>query len=157
MQRAAVLCNHLALNTPFRLESPESAAAAAVTMSAAGPLTTHILDTTLGRPAANVPLRLERASAVPSSPSLASVGSETWEVLATGVTNQDGRCPGLLSGRITPGRYRMTFDTNSYFASTNTEGFYPYVQIVFSISDTTSHYHIPLLLSPYGYSTYRGS
>jgi 5-hydroxyisourate hydrolase len=63
----------------------------------------------------------------------------------------------MAPGTLAVGTYRITFDTGAYFQQLGTQGFYPYAQIVFVVRDTASHYHIPLLLSPYGYSTYRGS
>ncbi len=110
------------------------------------PITTHVLDTARGQPAAGVPLVLEREE------------SGAFVELARGVTNDDGRVSGLLaSGSLVPGRYRMTFDTHTYFAASGTDAFYPWVRVVFDISDLGAHYHVPLLLSPFGYSTYRGS
>lgn len=111
-------------------------------------LSTHALDTTLGRPAAGLPLKLERQSEAAGH----------WEKLAQGETNADGRCPALLPEGLvlTPGIYRMDFDTAAYFAAQKVTGFYPLVQVIFEIT-APGHYHIPLLLSPYGYSTYRGS
>lgn len=107
-------------------------------------ITTHILDTARGCPAAGVPLRLDRWDG-------------TWVTLGSGVTNDDGRAPGLFDQALEAGRYRMTFETGDYFKALGTRGFYPYAQVVFDIVDTDSHYHVPLLLSPFGYSTYRGS
>eukprot|EP00053_Salpingoeca_punica_P017430 m.167857 g.167857 ORF g.167857 m.167857 type:complete len:136 (-) comp17203_c1_seq2:3423-3830(-) len=110
------------------------------------PVTTHVLDTARGCPAAGLPLRLVRADGPIS------------EVISSGVTNADGRCPNLIDRvRFTPGRYRMEFDTGVYFSQQQTVGFYPFVHITFDIIDPKQHYHVPLLLSPYGYSTYRGS
>ena len=109
------------------------------------PLTTHILDTSLGAPAASVPLRLARQE------------KGAWKELAQGRTDADGRCPNLLKpGALTAGTYRLTFDTKAYFDAQNQRGFYPYVEIVFEVIDER-HHHVPLLLSPFGYSTYRGS
>ena len=110
-------------------------------------ITTHILDTALGRPAASVPLSLWQLQ-----------GSE-WTKLSSGVTNDDGRVAGLLTeDRTLPaGTYRMHFDTAAYFLKLDLDVFYPYVDVVFNLDDSGEHYHIPLLLSPFGYSTYRGS
>ena len=109
-------------------------------------ITTHVLDTARGCPAEGIDLRLERQEAA------------GWTSLASGTTNADGRVADLLGERpLTAGTYRMTFETASYFQATGTGGFYPYVAIVFHIVDPGQHYHVPLLLSPYGYSTYRGS
>jgi 5-hydroxyisourate hydrolase len=111
-------------------------------------ITTHILDTSRGRPAGGVAVMLEVQTA-----------TESWELIGEGETDADGRLKGLLAEGHTfvEGIYRLTFDTKSYFASQNVESFYPEVNIVFSVGDATQHYHVPLLLNPYGYSTYRGS
>ncbi|MBX7219956.1 MAG: hydroxyisourate hydrolase [Blastocatellia bacterium] len=110
-------------------------------------ITTHVLDTTLGRPASGVPLTLECQTA------------EGWSVLGTGATDQDGRCRTLLGPepKVEPGVYRLTFDTGTYFDAIGQEGFYPSVTVVFTIRNAEQHYHVPLLLSLFGYSTYRGS
>ena len=109
-------------------------------------ITTHVLDTSLGRPAAGVPLQLSRR------------GDDDWTVLASGVTDADGRVGDLLDDSPLPaGTYRMYFDTARYFELQGERGFYPWVEVVFEITGGGEHYHIPLLLSPYGYSTYRGS
>lgn len=112
------------------------------------PITTHVLDTALGQPASGVPVRLYVEEA-----------TDRWIILATGITNDDGRVGDLLpvDHALKPGKYRMRFHTGDYFALQDTSGFYPYVDVVFQITDPAPHYHIPLLLSPYGYSTYRGS
>ena len=83
----------------------------------------------------------------------------TWKTIATGTTNAEGRISDLLPEitKLTKGIYRLTFDTASYFHSSESEGFYPAVMVIFEIKDPGAHYHVPLLLSPYGYSTYRGS
>jgi hydroxyisourate hydrolase len=109
-------------------------------------LTTHILNTALGKPAAGVNTLLEYNS------------GSNWEKVASGVTNNDGRIPDLLEGEkiLSKGIYRLTFNTGAYFASMKVNTFYPQVIVEFEISDA-SHYHVPLLISPYGYSTYRGS
>ncbi len=109
-------------------------------------ITTHILDTTLGRPARGVPIVLEK------------LNGDTWVRLGEGATDDDGRLKTLTPpGPVEPGTYRLRFDTKHYFAQTGTHGFYPYVEIVFEILDGAAHYHVPLLLNPFGYSTYRGS
>ncbi|MEP6767523.1 MAG: hydroxyisourate hydrolase [Acidobacteriota bacterium] len=108
-------------------------------------ITTHILDTARGRPARGVPLRLEVRS-----------GGTTWTAIAQGVSDSDGRAR-LLETVSGPGTYRLTFDTGAYFATVGASAFYPEVQVVFEIVDAASHHHVPLLLSPFGYSTYRGS
>ena len=109
-------------------------------------ITTHVLDTSLGRPAAGVPVRLEQASGA-SRP------------IGKGVTDADGRLRTLVAEgtKLAPGAYRLVFDTAAYFAARGTTGFFPEVAIVFEIGDAGQHYHVPLLLSPFGYSTYRGS
>lgn len=112
------------------------------------PITTHVLDTTAGKPAAGIPVHLEIQDP-----------SGEWRKLASGTTDSDGRASNLMGGgkTIDPGTYRLTFETASYFQSRSTKSFYPFVSIVFRIEDSSSHYHVPLLLSPFGYSTYRGS
>lgn len=109
-------------------------------------ITTHILDTTKGKPAAGVTIILYLG------------GNDEWNEIARGVTNQDGRIKDLLSAdfNLQPGIYKMRFETKDYFDKMSTETFYPYVEIVFDLK-TVEHYHIPLLLNPFGYSTYRGS
>lgn len=110
-------------------------------------ITTHVLDTARGKPAANVPICLYH------------LDDDHWEILACGTTNSDGRIADLLTDSVTlaEGTYRMHFDTKSYFAGHGEVGFYPYVDIVFEVAAGGEHYHIPLLLSAFGYSTYRGS
>jgi len=110
-------------------------------------ITTHILDTSRGRPAAGVPATLEVEAA------------GGWKLLGKGTTNSDGRISDLTSKEtpLTAGVYRLIFDTERYFAGQQTDAFYPQVTIVFRIEDPAQHYHVPLLLSPFGYSTYRGS
>lgn len=112
------------------------------------PITTHILDTMSGKPAAGVAALLEFES-----------GPFQWRELARGVTNTDGRIGNLLPDEhhLATGNYRITFETGAYYKAAGVQGFYPWVAVVFSVTEKKSHYHIPLLLSPYGYSTYRGS
>ena len=112
------------------------------------PITTHVLDTSLGRPAMDVRVMLECQDQ-----------SGAWKELTRGETDEDGRAINLLpeNVKLMLGVYRLTFDTVRYFNAQNLQTFYPYVSIVFEIHDPTAHYHVPLLLSPYGYSTYRGS
>jgi 5-hydroxyisourate hydrolase len=108
-------------------------------------ITTHVLDTARGRPAAGIDVVLERA------------GDSGWEVVGRGTTDGDGRLRDLLGdGAPTAGRYRLTFDTGAYFAAAGERAFYPEVIVVFAV-DGAEHHHVPLLLSPFGYSTYRGS
>jgi 5-hydroxyisourate hydrolase len=106
-------------------------------------LSTHVLDAVRGRPAAGVPVRLAAAD-----------GTE----LATAVTDDDGRVTELAAA-LPAGTYRITFDTAAYFAATGGQGFYPEVTVAFTVTATDGgrHHHVPLLLSPYAYSTYRGS
>ncbi|MBI1805511.1 MAG: hydroxyisourate hydrolase [Ignavibacteria bacterium] len=112
------------------------------------PITTHVLDTTRGKPAVALKVLLEVYTEL-----------KEWKELARGETDADGRISDLLhpNTKLTTGTYRLTFLTASYFHSAGVEGFYPYVTVVFELSEPITHYHIPLLLSPYGYSTYRGS
>ncbi|HEX8425260.1 hydroxyisourate hydrolase [Hymenobacter sp.] len=109
-------------------------------------ITTHILDTTRGKPAQGVTIALYSQQA------------DTWQELARGTTNQDGRLAGLLPQEqlLAPGTYKLKFFTQDYFDQLAATTFYPFVEIVFAIS-TAEHYHVPLLLNPFGYSTYRGS
>ena len=107
-------------------------------------LTTHVLDTARGRPAVGVPVVL------------ASLVEGEWTLLARGVTDDDGRAASLGPSAVPVGTYRFTFDTAAYFAATAQGSFLPWVVIVFDVIDD-SHYHVPVLLSPFGYSTYRGS
>lgn len=111
-------------------------------------ITTHVLDTARGLPAPGLPITLEQ-----------QLPDGAYRPVASGTTNADGRVKDLLPAGedFGPGTYRMTFDTETYFQATHQEGFYPTVQVVFAIRGEGQHYHIPLLLSPYGYSTYRGS
>lgn len=110
-------------------------------------ITVHILDTATGKPAAEVAIELHKQNA------------EQWELIAQASTNDDGRVADLLKpdSVLPAGNYRMHFATADYFSSNNISGFYPWVDVVFAVSAAGEHYHIPLLLSPYGYSTYRGS
>ena len=110
------------------------------------PITTHVLDTSIGRPAAGLEVFLDKKSA------------DQWQALATGRTNGDGRIADLIEpGSLDAAHYRLTFKTGEYFDSRDVEGFYPQVQIEFEIRETDQHYHVPLLLNPFGFSTYRGS
>lgn len=110
-------------------------------------ITTHILDTARGSPAAGVAVSLSLQVA------------DAWQLLATGTTNSDGRAADLLPADkpLPAGIYKIHFDTAGYFSSSDLPVFYPWADVVFAINGDGTHYHIPLLLSPYGYSTYRGS
>ena len=111
-----------------------------------GQITTHILDTSAGRPASGVGI------------ALAQQDGERWSTIGTGTTNGDGRADPLEDGVILPeGIYRLRFEIAEYFNSRSQECFYPYVEIPFRIAGDGQHYHVPLLISPYGYTTYRGS
>jgi len=107
-------------------------------------ITTHVLDTAAGRPARGVPVTLERGP--------------DWQAIGSGVTDADGRNRTLTpAGPVEPGTYRLRFDTAAYFSANQVSSFFPVVEIVFTIEDGAQHYHVPLLLSPFSYSTYRGS
>lgn len=110
-------------------------------------ITTHILDISSGFPARGVAVTLERQIL------------DGWQIIGTGETDNDGRLRDLLASdeMMQIGNYRLTFDTGDYFARQQIEGFYPQVTVAFVVRDAISHYHVPLLLSPFGYSTYRGS
>ena len=111
-------------------------------------ITTHLLDTSRGRPAAGVAVRLEIETA-----------AGNWKQIGVGLTDEDGRAKNLLATgfALHGGVYRLVFDTETYFAAQGLEGFYREVSIMFTIRDPAQHYHVPVLLSPFGYSTYRGS
>jgi 5-hydroxyisourate hydrolase len=107
-------------------------------------LSTHVLDATTGRPAADVAVRLERRAA-----------NGGWVNAETGRTDADGRL--WLPSMVSAGVYRLTFGTGDYFAARGVATFYPEVPVTFEVTSQTEHYHVPLLLSPFSYSTYRGS
>jgi len=111
-------------------------------------ISTHILDTSRGAPASGVAVSLE-----------AQDPDESWTELSHAWTDEDGRVKPffLVEKQLSGGIYRLCFDTETYFSGLQVESFYPQVVVVFKIDDTTQHYHVPLLISPYGYSTYRGS
>jgi 5-hydroxyisourate hydrolase len=106
------------------------------------PITTHVLDTAKGCPAANIAVTLEYSN------------QGNWLKIASGITDIDGRIMNWLDENIQAGEYRISFDTDTYLQG---KGFFPTVVIHFKIDKPKQHYHVPLLLSPYGYSTYRGS
>jgi 5-hydroxyisourate hydrolase len=110
-------------------------------------ITTHVLDTARGAPAAAVGVVLEQRR------------DDAWIHVGGGTTDVDGRLRDLLPPERAPqaGVYRLTFDTGAYLRTSGAGGFYPEVTVVFEISDPSEHHHVPLLLSPYGYATYRGS
>ena len=111
-------------------------------------ITTHVLDVALGRPAAGVAVVLERQDE-----------DGAWRALGSATTDSDGRIPHLLpdDAPFAAGAYKLVFDTGSYFRSAKAEAFYPRVTVEFTVEDATQHFHVPLLLSRFGYSTYRGS
>ena len=109
-------------------------------------ITTHVLDVSLGRPARGIAVLLER------------VGSPQSTTLARATTDADGRVKTFTpTPALQPGTYRLTFEVGPYFAAASIEAFYPRVVVEFEVRDAAQHHHVPLLLSPYGYSTYRGS
>jgi 5-hydroxyisourate hydrolase len=108
-------------------------------------ISTHVLDISIGKPAANIPVDLEYLES-----------DKSWTKKFSAKTNQDGRIAEMIADKslIGPGTYRLTFNVQAYFKN---QGFYPFIQVIFLVQETLSHYHVPILLSPYGYSTYRGS
>ena len=114
----------------------------------ANTISTHVLDTSLGAPASGVGVVLERID-----------DDGTASTIAAGETDSDGRLRDLFEagGSLGEGRYRLTFDTGRYFAGSQRETFFPAVSVDFRIGSGEQHYHIPLLISPFGYTTYRGS
>jgi len=111
-------------------------------------ITTHVLDTSRGRPAAGVGVVLER-----------STSHDTWSVVGRGDTDGEGRQRTLMAdgAALTPGLYRLTFDTRRYFDGVGARTLFPSVVITFETAAGESHYHLPLLLNPFGYTTYRGT
>jgi len=110
-------------------------------------ISTHILDLTRGRPATGVLVRLGRQV------------DGVWTELAAVATDEDGRVSGLPGNGVSPtaGRYRLHFETGEYFRGRGVSWFHPYIEVTFEVSDGAQNYHVPLLLTPFGYSTYRGS
>lgn len=113
-------------------------------------ITTHVLDTSRGQPAAGLGVALELHSAGDAG---------EWLRIGRGVTATDGRAADLVppTATLTAGTYRLVFDTGAYFKSLGVVAFYPQIVVVFEVRDPAEHYHVPLLLSHFGYSTYRGS
>ena len=111
-------------------------------------ISTHVLDTVAGKPAAGVPVRLQRQNS-----------SGNWTTLTSARTDEDGRCGELLpeGASLAAGTYRLSFDTTNYFTACGVDGLYPAVEVLFRVRNGENHFHIPLLLSPNGYTTYRGS
>jgi 5-hydroxyisourate hydrolase len=115
-------------------------------------ISTHVLSAVDGVPAEGMALRLERLEGEGTG------GAATGTPIGDGVTNTDGRCPGLTEGlTLEPGQYRLRFETGAWFARSGAATFYPVVELTFAVTDAAAHYHVPLLLSPFAYSTYRGS
>jgi 5-hydroxyisourate hydrolase len=108
-------------------------------------ITTHVLDTSRGRPAARVAVALEREG---------EAGG--WMAVGRGATDADGRLKDLTDAEVEAGTYRLTFETGAYFAALGVESFYPRVAVIFTVG-AGEHYHVPVLVNPFGYSTYRGS
>jgi len=110
-------------------------------------ISTHVLDVSRGRPASNVPVQLERREE-----------PGHWRPRQSSHTDQDGRCAQMLpSDDLAPGVYRLVFDTASYFGGLRVDSLYPVIEVTFRVRDGETHFHIPLLLSANGYTTYRGS
>jgi 5-hydroxyisourate hydrolase len=109
-------------------------------------ITTHVLDLSAGRPGRGIAIELERAD------------HGIWRLVGGGVTDDDGRLRTLTpTATVNEGIYRIRFQVGPYFAAQQIEPFFPVVEIQFVVSDGAQHYHVPLLLSPFGFSTYRGS
>jgi 5-hydroxyisourate hydrolase len=108
-------------------------------------ITTHVLDSTIGRPAAGVAVELHVRDGA------------GWHLIGTGTTDADGRAKQLAPASVPNGEYRLRFDTGAWFAGREIPTFYPEVQLTFLVEEEGRHYHVPLLLSPFAYSTYRGS
>ena len=109
-------------------------------------ITSHVLDLTNGKPAAGVEIVLEHID-----------DKKGWHAVSRATTDSDGRVRDAFTKLHGPGRYRLTFATGAYFAALRVECFHPEVTVVFEVRDAEAHHHVPLLLSPFGYSTYRGS
>jgi 5-hydroxyisourate hydrolase len=109
-------------------------------------ITTHVLDISAGKPGRGIAIELERAQ------------NGIWHLVGGGVTDDDGRLRALTpAGAVPTGTYRIRFQVGAYFATRQQDAFYPVVEIQFTVGDGEQHYHVPLLLSPFGFSTYRGS
>lgn len=121
--------------------------ASAVTFAAASPLSVHVLNLQDGLPSTGVKVLLEKQS------------GKDWTPLSTGTTNEQGRIPALYpeGQTLEKGNYRVTFKTGEWFTEHKTASFFPEVPVIFAVDGTVPHYHIPLLVSPYGFSTYRGN
>ncbi len=111
------------------------------------PISTHVLNTASGKPAAGVAILLQYQA------------GKNWEELGRGLTDLQGRAADLYRAKkpLQAGTYRLVYETGVYFKGQGTKTFFPQVEIIFEVEKTDEHYHVPLLLSPFGYSTYRGS
>jgi 5-hydroxyisourate hydrolase len=109
-------------------------------------ITTHVLDTSLGRPGSGIRVQLHRKS------------GEDWKLIGESRTDANGRCADLMADEnANTGTYRLLFFSANYFRGRDTETFYSEIPVIFEVGDSDQHYHVPLLISPFGYSTYRGS
>ncbi|HEX3372278.1 MAG TPA: hydroxyisourate hydrolase [Candidatus Acidoferrales bacterium] len=109
-------------------------------------ITTHVLDTSIGRPGGGIRVQLHRKS------------GEDWKLIGESRTDANGRCANLMAHeKAETGTYRLLFFPANYFHDRNSETFYSEIPIIFEVGDSDQHYHVPLLISPFGYSTYRGS
>lgn len=131
-------------------------------MASKSPITCHVLDSSIGKPAQGVKVQL----LAPSVPGPNPTSGGVWIGIGASTTNAGGRCLDLLSPNpasdspsytLQPGTYQIVFETKEYFERTGRKSFYPFVQITFSIENPAEHYHVPLLISPFSYTTYRGS
>jgi 5-hydroxyisourate hydrolase len=123
------------------------AALSSLAHAAPNPLSVHVLNLVTGTPSAGINVTLERHE------------GSTWQSLAQGTTNEQGRIAELFpaGSALTKGEYRVVFKTGDYYKHAGQESFFPEIPVIFEVKQTDQHYHIPLLLSPYGFSTYRGS
>ncbi|XP_066582415.1 5-hydroxyisourate hydrolase [Prorops nasuta] len=111
-------------------------------------LSTHVLDTCRGIPASELPVQLF------------VFANETWILLKESLTNSNGRCEDFLENEassLSPGRYKLHFKVDRYFDTLKITSMYPCIDVIFQVNDSQDHYHVPLLLGPFGYTTYRGS
>ena len=109
-------------------------------------ITTHVLDTSRGRSADGIRIELQRKS------------GENWKTVGEGRTDANGRCNNLMGdGQPEAGTYRLVFHAGAYYQTLHTETFYSEIPVIFEVREPNAHYHVPLLISPFGYSTYRGS
>lgn len=117
------------------------------TWAATNPLSVHVLDQVSGQPAPGIAVVLEQQQ------------GQSWKTLNQGTTDAQGRIKGLFPEKqtLSPGIYRVTFKTGAFFRAQGTATFFPEIPVLFEVSNPAQHYHIPLLLSPFGYATYRGN